>query len=237
MQKKRIIFSKPSKKHAPKGMVILYEDQDIIVVNKESGLLAVSTDKEKDKTAHFILNDYVKKGNARSKNRVFIVHRLDRDTSGILVFAKSEKVKRYLQDEWATFSKTYFAVVHGQLDDREGEMISYLAENKVYIVYSVKDPAKGKLAKTGYKVLKESGKYSLLEIQLFTGRKNQIRVHLAEKEHPVLGDKVYGRIDKGIKRLTLHAASLTLFHPLTNEEMTFDTEIPQYFKTLVNYKA
>ncbi len=101
-------------------------------------------------------------------------------------------------------------------------------------MYSVKEAGKGKLSKTGYKVLKESGKYSLLEIHLFTGRKNQIRVHLAEKGHPVVGDKMYGRIDKGIKRLTLHAASLTISHPLTNEKLIFETEIPLYFKTLVN---
>ena len=235
MHKKRLIFNKPSKKHEPKGLAILYEDQDILVVSKASGLLTVSTDREKDKTAHFLLNDYVKKGNARSMNRVFIVHRLDKDTSGILVFAKNEKVKRYLQDEWGAFNKKYFAVVHGKLHDKEGIITSYLVENKVHRMYSVKDTGKGKFSKTGYKVIKESGKYSLLEIHLFTGRKNQIRVHLAERGHPVVGDNMYGRTDKGIKRLTLHAASLTISHPLTNEKMIFETEIPLYFKTLVNY--
>ena len=235
MHEKRLTFNKPSKKHEPKGLAILYEDQDILVVNKASGLLTVSTDREKDKTAHFLLNDYVKKGNARSKNRVFIVHRLDKDTSGILVFAKNEKVKRYLQDKWAAFNKKYFAVVHGKLHDKEGIITSYLVENKVHRMYSVKDTRKGKFSKTGYKVVKEAGKYSLLEIHLFTGRKNQIRVHLAERGHPIVGDKMYGRTDKGIKRLTLHAASLTISHPLTNEKMIFETEIPLYFKTFVNY--
>ena len=124
MQEKKPRFKRPSKKHEPKGVSILFEDQDIIVVSKTNGLLTVSTDREKDKTAHFLLNDYVKKGNARSKNRVFIVHRLDRDTSGILVFAKNEKVKRYLQDEWAAFNKTYFAVVHGKLQEKEGVITS-----------------------------------------------------------------------------------------------------------------
>ena len=234
MQEKRPTFKRPSKKHEPKGLKILYEDQDILVVSKTNGLLTVSTDKEKDKTAHFLLNDYVKKGNARSKNRVFIVHRLDRDASGILVFAKNEKVKRYLQDEWGAFNKKYFAVVHGKLHDKEGIITSYLLENKVHRMYSVKEAGKGKFSKTGYKVLKESGKYSLLEIYLFTGRKNQIRVHLSEKGHPVVGDKMYGRIDKGIKRLALHAASLTISHPFTKEKMIFETEPPLYFKTLVN---
>ena len=235
MQEKRQIFKKPSKKHEPKGLKVLYEDQDILVVNKASGLLTISTDKEKDKTAHFLLSDYVKKGNSRSKNRVFIVHRLDRDTSGILVFAKSEKVKRYLQDEWSNFTKNYFAIVHGKLLDKEGIITSYLEENKAHIMYSVKDSAKGKFAKTGYKLLKESGKYSLLEISLYTGRKNQIRVHLAEKGHPVVGDQIYGRRDKGIQRLCLHAASLSFLHPRTNEKMIFETEVPLYFRTLVHY--
>jgi tRNA pseudouridine32 synthase/23S rRNA pseudouridine746 synthase/23S rRNA pseudouridine1911/1915/1917 synthase len=235
LHKKRIPFSKPSKKHEPKGLAILYEDQDILVVSKTNGLLTVSTDREKDKTAHFLLNGYVKKGIARSTNRVFIVHRLDKDTSGILVFAKNEKVKRYLQDEWAAFNKKYFAVVHGKLHDKEGMITSYLVENKVHRMYSAEDSAKGKFSKTGYKVLKESGKYSLLEIDLFTGRKNQIRVHFAEKGHPVVGDKMYGRSDKGIKRLALHSASLTISHPITNEKMIFETEVPLYFKDLVNY--
>ena len=235
MHKKIIPFSKPSKKHEPKGLAILYEDQAILVVSKSNGLLTVSTDREKYKTAHFLLNAYVKKGNARSTNRVFIVHRLDKDTSGILVFAKSEKAKRFLQDEWAAFNKKYFAVVHGKLHDKEGMITSYLVENKVHRMYSAEDSAKGKFSKTGYKVLKESGKYSLLEIDLFTGRKNQIRVHFAEKGHPVVGDKMYGRSDKGIKRLALHSASLTISHPITNEKMIFETEVPLYFKELVNY--
>ena len=234
MQEKRPTFKRPSKKHEPKGLTILYEDQDILVVSKTNGLLTVSTDREKDKTAHFLLNDYVKKGNARSKNRVFIVHRLDRDASGILVFAKNEKVKRYLQDEWAAFNKAYFAVVHGKLQEKEGVITSYLLENKAHRMYSVKGAKKVKFSKTGYKVVKESSKFSLLEIYLFTGRKNQIRVHFSEKGHPVVGDKMYGKIDKGIKRLALHAASLTISHPFTKEKMIFETEPPLYFKTLVN---
>ena len=140
-----------------------------------------------------------------------------------------------MQDEWAAFNKKYFAVVHGNLHDKEGMITSYLAENKVHRMYSAEDSAKGKFSKTGYKVLKESGKYSLLEIDLFTGRKNQIRVHFAEKGHPVVGDKMYGRSDKGIKRLALHSASLTISHPITNEKMIFETEVPLYFKDLVNY--
>ena len=233
MQEKSPPFKRPSKKHQPKGLVILYEDRDLLVVNKTNGLLTVSTDREKEKTAYALLNNYVRKGNVRSKNRVFIVHRLDRDTSGVLVFAKNEKAKRYLQDQWATFDKIYYAVVYGRLSEKEGIITSYLLENKAHRMYSVKDSSKGKFSKTGYKVIKESRRFSLLKINLFTGRKNQIRVHLAEKGHPVAGDKVYGKTDKGIKRLALHAASITISHPYTKEKMTFDTELPVYFKTIM----
>ena len=233
LQERRPIPKRPSKKHDPKGLTILYEDHDILVVNKSNGLLTVSTDKEKDKTAYFLLNNYVRKGNARSRNRIFIVHRLDRDTSGVLVFAKHEKTQRYLQDEWVAFRKTYIAVVHGILQEKEGVITSYLAENKAHRMYSVVSPEKGKFSKTGYKVIKESGKYSLLEITLFTGRKNQIRVHFSEKGHPVVGDKVYGQIDKGIHRLALHALSLSIVHPVTKKEMTFEAEPPGYFKVLM----
>ena len=126
MQKKGSSFKMPPKKYQPKGLTILYEDHDIIVVDKINGLLTIATDREKERTAYFLLNDYVKKGNQRSRSRVFIVHRLDRDTSGILVFAKDEKSKRYLQDNWATFNKKYLTIVHGSLNEKEGVIESYL---------------------------------------------------------------------------------------------------------------
>ena len=227
-------FKSPPKKHQPKGLTILYEDHDILVVNKVSGLLTVSNERVRDNTAYFLLNTYVRKGNQKSRNRVFIVHRLDRDTSGVLVFAKNENSKRFLQDEWHSFTKKYFAVVHGPLPKKEGVITSYLAENRAHKMYSVSNAEKGKLAKTGYKVLKESKKFSLVEIELFTGRKNQIRVHFSEQGSPVAGDKIYGEKDKGIKRLTLHSASLTILHPKTKEIMTFEAAVPTYFNTLVS---
>jgi tRNA pseudouridine32 synthase/23S rRNA pseudouridine746 synthase/23S rRNA pseudouridine1911/1915/1917 synthase len=161
------------------------------------------------------------------------VHRLDRETSGILIFAKTELIKRYLQEEWAGFEKTYFAVVQGQLKEKEGIIETYLMENKAHQMYSTTDTEHGKLSKTAYKVLSENSKYSLLEINLLTGRKNQIRVHFSEKGNPVVGDKNYGSPEKGIKRLALHAAALTISHPFSKKKMTFVTEIPSYFKTLV----
>jgi len=193
----------------------------------------MGTEREKEKTVYFLLNDYVKKGNEQSRNRIFIVHRLDRDTSGLLIFAKNEHAKHFLQDNWKGFSKKYYAVVHGNLQEKEGEISSYLFESKSFKVYSVSDPDKGKFSKTGFKVIKESDKYSLLEIYLHTGRKNQIRVHLSDEGHPVVGDKIYGHPEKGIKRLALHAYSLTITHPFTKKEMSFETGVPPYLKTLV----
>jgi tRNA pseudouridine32 synthase/23S rRNA pseudouridine746 synthase/23S rRNA pseudouridine1911/1915/1917 synthase len=220
-------------KHQPKGLTILYEDQDIVVVNKINGLLTMGTEREKEKTAYFLLTDYVRKGNPRSQNRVFIVHRLDRDTSGVLVFAKTEMAKRFLQDNWKEFDKKYVAVVHGKLSEKEGIITSYLVENSAYRMYSVNNPDKGKFSKTGFKVLRENANFSLLEIDLFTGTKNQIRVHFAEKGHPVAGDKIYGIPEKGINRLALHSYSLTIIHPFTKKSMTFETEVPAYFYQLV----
>ncbi len=226
-----------SKKHQPRGLGILYEDRDIIVVNKIYGLLTVGCEKDKYNTAYFLLNNYVKKGNPKSRERVFIVHRLDRDTSGILVFAKTENAKKYLQENWSDFTKKYFAVVYGKLQNKEGIIESYLAENKALRMYSAKDNAEGKFAKTGFKVIRETDKYSLLTIELFTGKKNQIRIHLADEGHPVVGDKVYGREDKKIKRLALHAYSLTIKHPYSKKELNFNTCIPPYFNTLVNIRS
>jgi tRNA pseudouridine32 synthase/23S rRNA pseudouridine746 synthase/23S rRNA pseudouridine1911/1915/1917 synthase len=205
----------------------------MIVVDKINGLLTMGTEREKENTAYYHLTDYVRKGNPRSRNRIFIVHRLDRDTSGILVFAKSESVKRFLQDNWKDFSKKYVAVVHGQMSEKEGIITSYLVENSANRMYSVNNPEKGKFSKTGFKVVKENAKFSLLEIHLFTGTKNQIRVHFSENGHPVAGDKIYGVPEKGIKRLALHSVSLTLMHPFSKKTMIFESVVPPYFYELV----
>ena len=233
MQEPTQPFKKPSTKHQPKGLTVLYEDPDMIVVDKINGLLTMGTEREKENSAYYHLTDYVRKGNPRSRNRIFIVHRLDRDTSGILVFAKSEQVKRFLQDNWKDFSKKYVAVVHGQMSEKEGIITSYLVENSANRMYSVNNPEKGKFSKTGFKVVKENAKFSLLEINLFTGTKNQIRVHFSENGHPVAGDKIYGVPEKGIKRLALHSVSLTLIHPFSKKTMIFETVVPPYFYELV----
>lgn len=230
-------FKRTPKRFEPKGLSILYEDHDILVIDKSSGLLTISTEKIKDNTAYHLLTEYVKKGNRKSKNRIFIVHRLDRDTSGVIIFAKTEKAKRYLQDEWQQFEKKYYAVIDGIIEKKEGVIVSYLTENSIHKMYSVDDPKKGKLAKTGYKVLKEAEKFSLLEVNLLTGRKNQIRVHFAEKGCPVAGDKKYGKKGRGVKRLALHAFSATILHPHSKEKMTFEAKIPAYFYSLVKRES
>lgn len=234
MSDQRKKFKPSPKRFHPKGINVIYEDYDILVVDKVNGLLTMSHENTHEETVYTLLNAYVKKGNSKSKNRVFIVHRLDRDTSGLLIFAKTEFAKRYLQDNWKSFSKVYYAVVQGTLKNKEGIFSSYLAENGIYRMYSVKSSEKGKLSKTQYEVLSESTKYSLVKINLLTGRKNQIRVQFAEEGHPVVGDRTYGVKETGIKRLALHATSLSFNHPVTDERMNIETEIPEYFNFLIS---
>jgi len=234
MRENKKNFKRPPRRFQPRGLTFLYEDHDILVVDKQSGMLTISNEKEKENTAYFRLTKYVRRGNQKSRNRIFIVHRLDRDASGVIVFAKNETAKRFLQENWQGFNKKYNAVIHGTLSKKEGVITSYLTENKMHKMYSVDDPEKGKLAKTGYKVKRESKRFSLLEIDLITGRKNQVRVHFSEKGCPIVGDKIYGEKKKGIKRLALHSASLTIIHPHTKEKMTFEAKVPSYFKSLVN---
>lgn len=220
-------------RHLPRGMAIIYEDDDLLVVDKPSGLLTIGTDKEKLRTAYFMLTDYVRKGNAKSRKRIFIVHRLDREASGIIVFAKNAAAKQQLQSQWQETKKKYLAVVHGKCTKQADVITSYLAENKAHVVYATADPTTGKLSHTAYKVLKTTKNFSLLEIDLLTGRKHQIRVHLAGIRHPIVGDKKYGKDDRAHKRLALHASSISLRHPVSGALCTFEATLPEYFTTLV----
>jgi len=213
--------------------VIIHEDRDVVVVDKPPGLLTMGTDTEKSRTAYFVLTDYIRKGFAKSNKRIFIVHRLDRDTSGILVFAKSEEAKLCLQSQWKETKKKYLAVVHGKCEKRSETITTYLAENKAYGVYSTSDTRNGKLSHTAYKVLKETKDFALLEVDLLTGRKHQIRVHLAGIGHPVVGDQRYGKGNKAHKRLALHARSISFRHPFSGKQLTFETKVPVYFNKLV----
>jgi tRNA pseudouridine32 synthase/23S rRNA pseudouridine746 synthase/23S rRNA pseudouridine1911/1915/1917 synthase len=223
----------PDNKHLPKNISLLYEDSDILVVVKPFGLLTMGTERDKSRTLYAILTDYVRKGYPKSPKRIFIVHRLDRDTSGILIFAKNMEAKLHLQGQWEKAEKRYIAVVHGRCEKREGMITTYLSENKAHLVYSTTDTTKGKLSHTAYRVLKDTKKCSLLEVNLLTGRKHQIRVHLAEIGHPVLGDKKYGKGKETYKRLALHAKSISFVHPFSGKRLTFETGFPEYFNSLV----
>ena len=203
---------------------ILYEDKSIIVVSKPSHLLTISTDNEKEKTMFHKVIEYEKKKN--KNNKVFIVHRLDKDTSGILVFAKNERIKRQLQDNWQNTKRYYQAVVEGNVEKQEDTIKSYLKENKALITYST-NKSDGKLAITKYKVIKTNKKYSLLDIEILTGRKNQIRVHMNDINHPIIGDKKYNSKTNPIKRLGLHANKLVLQHPITKQIMAFEDKTPK----------
>lgn len=212
---------------------IVYEDNDIIVVNKGYGLLSMGTDKIKDGTAYSLLRDYVKRKDPR--NKLFIVHRLDRDTSGLMMFAKTMQAKEAMQHNWnnMVLERRYVAVItNGPLDPQEGEIRSYLTENAAHEVYSTTEPGKGQLAVTYYRTLRNRGKYSLVELSLATGRKNQIRVHMKEAGHPIAGDRRYGAPASPIHRLALHAQTLRFVHPVSRRDMSFATPVPAAFDKL-----
>ena len=211
------------------GLEIIHEDRDIIVVNKAAGLLTMGTGRDFGRTAHATLMEYVKKGNPKSRERVFIVHRLDRDTSGAIVFARSEEAKRFLQDNWDKAEKIYLAFVDGHPDPAEGEISSYLAENEARRVYSTRNQQLGRLSTTRYKVIKTVNERSLLEVTLLTGRKNQIRVHLADRGWPIVGDAKYGLKIRDNKRLALHSHKLSFEHPWKKIRMEFTAPVPNTF--------
>lgn len=212
---------------------LVYEDDDIIVVNKGYGLLSMGTDKIKEGTAYSILRDYLKWQNPR--NMLFIVHRLDRDTSGLMVFAKTQEAKDKLQHNWnnMVISRKYLAVVEGKPEPEEGEVRSYLAENSRFEVYSTDKPEEGQLAVTHYRTLRSRNGYSLMEVSLDTGRKNQIRVHMKDLGHPIAGDRRYGAKSSPIHRMALHAQTLRFIHPITRKDMNFSTPVPASFAKMV----
>ena len=212
-----------------RGVKILFEDPYLIVIDKEAGMLSIATAKEKLLTTYSILSAHVKKENPN--NRIFVVHRLDRDTSGVMMFAKSEQVQEIMQKDWqnAVIRRSYIAVVEGVVEKDEDTIRSFLKENKMLIMYSTKVPGEGDEAITHYKVLKRDEEFSLLQVELETGRKNQIRVHMKELGHPIAGDKKYGSKLNPLKRSCLHANLLAFKHPITGEELSFETPAPHRF--------
>lgn len=209
---------------------IIYEDENIIVVDKPSGLLTIATLKEKEQTLYHMVGQYLKEKNKHAK--VFIIHRLDKDTSGIVMFAKNEYAKNIFQEKWNDIVKTrsYIAIVHGILSQKEAILTNYLKETTTNLVYVSKNN-EGKKAITEYKVIKEKNDYSKLQIYIKTGRKNQIRVQLAHINHPIVGDKKYGKDLE--KRLFLHADRLEIYNPISKKVMLFKSDIPKAF----NYKV
>ena len=212
-----------------KGVTILYEDNDILVVEKDKGILSVATAKEKDNTAYSILKNYLKE--VDPKNKIFVVHRLDRDTSGVMLFAKTPKAQDILQTNWNEMVKerTYVALVEGAMEKETDTIVSYIAENKAYVSYSTTNENEGKKAVSTYKVLKKNKNYSLVEVNIETGRKNQIRVHMQSLGHSIVGDKKYGATTNPLGRLGLHAKSIIFKHPKTGKVLSFQTGIPAKF--------
>ena len=212
---------------------ILFEDNHIIVVNKPSGLLTIATTKEKEKTLYHIVRDYVIQKDKNKK--IFIVHRLDKDTSGIVIFAKDEKTKNKLQENWNEYVKLreYVGIVYGKKKKKEGQIVQKLKETKTNLVY-VSHNNEGKEAITNYKVLKENNNYSMLKIKIETGRKNQIRVAFSSINHPIVGDKKYGDKKDKNSRLYLHANRLKLFYPEIKKDILFETSTPTEFKKIMN---
>ena len=208
---------------------IIYEDEHIIAVNKPAGLLSIANEKEKERTAYHMLTDYVKRKD--KKARIFVVHRLDQDTSGVLVVAKSEEVKFALQEKWNenVSRREYIAVVEGVPEEKKGTIKSYLRETRTHLVYSAES---GERAITNYEVLREGSQYSLLRVQISTGRKNQIRVHMHDMGHPIAGDKKYGAQTSPIGRLALHANVLEFYYPLKDTMLTLEAKFPESFKKL-----
>ena len=209
---------------------IVFEDESIIVADKPEGLLTMATASERSKTAYVMLRQYL--NSKRPPEQLFIVHRLDREASGLLVFAKSVEAKERLQDQFKDHSagRRYVAVVEGSVKADDFTIRSYLTENAAYRVYSTKNSRVGKLAVTHVRALKRSPKHTLVEVRLETGRKHQIRVHLAENGHPIVGDKNYGSRANPIRRLALHGAHLEFRHPMTGKLMRFDSSPPKSFR-------
>ncbi|MCM1566730.1 MAG: RluA family pseudouridine synthase [Dehalobacter sp. 4CP] len=220
----------------PLGLKIFFEDEYLIIIEKPAGMLSIATDREKELTAYNVLSTHIKKRDSQS--RVFVVHRLDKETSGVMMFAKSEEIKEKLQNAWkeVVLERSYAVVVHGPLTDDQGTITSWLTENKALRMYSSKTPNGGQKAVTHYKVLEKNNSYSLLEVKLETGRKNQIRIHMQDIGHSVIGDIKYGGVKSSINRLGLHAHILAFKHPVTNEIMHFESPIPKEFLSLFHKK-
>jgi len=212
---------------------IIFEDAYLIVVEKKEGLLTVSTGNADETTAFSILKNHVKKGSP--DNRIYVVHRLDRETSGVIMFAKNKEVQLILQENWHRIvtRRIYVALVEGKMEKEQDTIVTWLSENEKSLkIHSSNTDDGGQQAITHYRCVKSNDDYSLLEIELETGRKNQIRVHMQGIGHPIVGDKKYGANISPIGRLGLHARLLAFYHPITTEVVSFETQVPRSFLNL-----
>jgi 23S rRNA pseudouridine1911/1915/1917 synthase len=208
------------------GIRIRHEDADILVIEKPPGLLSIASPSEEEKTAYAFLTNHVRLGNPRGRERVWVVHRLDRETSGLMIFAKNEPAKVALQDGWEAVEKKYLAVVEGVPSNDAGKFDSHLDESNPLKVYVANEGPETRHALTRYRVMKKGKTTTLVELTLETGRRHQIRVQLAAAGCPIVGDKKYGAETNPIKRIALHASTLRFPHPVTREEMRFDSALP-----------
>lgn len=217
----------------PRNLPIIYEDEDIIAIDKPAGLLSVASDREKGRTAYRLVSDYV--SNLNRDNRIFVVHRLDEDTSGVLIFAKNFATKEALQNAWGEIVslRGYYAVVEGEDISEEGHLRDYLAQDdNTFLVYVTKNRKKGKLCLTNYKKIASKNGLSILDVHIDSGRKNQIRVQLGNIGHHVIGDDKYGEPVNPIGRLGLHAYELKFKNPLNGREYDLSSPMPESFKKL-----
>jgi len=212
----------------PSPFPVLYEDRYLVAVEKPAGLLSISTDKENFNTFYRAVNQYVQSRSGR-RERIFIVHRLDREVSGIMLFAKTPEAKETLQKNWGETEKLYCALVEGHPPQKEGTIKSWLKENPIHKVYSCPEGPDAKYAITHYRQLMKYPRHTLLEIRLETGRKHQIRAHLSEMRCPVVGDKKYGATGNPFHRIALHAFSLTFTHPVSGKRIRLESSIPKIF--------
>lgn len=217
----------PPAKFLPRGVRILFDDADLLIIEKPCGLLSVPARYEPDRNALSQMTNFIRKGQSKSRKELFAVNRLDRETSGILVFAKSLALRERMHEDWNAVKKFYIAVVAGILPQDSGILESYLAQDENYRVYSVKNPQEGKLAKTRYEVLSRGKNWTRVCAELITGRKNQIRVQFSEIGHAVLGDKMYGRARA--ERLALHAWKIAFPHPRTGKVIELESPPPPFF--------
>lgn len=215
------------------GVEVRFEDADLLVVEKPADLLSIATETEREKTLYRQLTDALRERRPRSRERIWIVHRLDRETSGLMVFAKNLDSKRVLQAGWDEADKRYLAVVEGKMEKDEGTFESYLNESNPFKVFSGGPGADTRRAVTRYVVRARALERSLVELRLVTGRRHQIRVHLSDAGHPVVGDAKYGAATDPAKRLALHASSLAFPHPSTGERMEFNSALPRELARLL----